>query len=33
VLNDDGRNAKQVADIWLAFTLAALVQMQLRGVT
>jgi len=33
VLNDDGRNAEQVADIGLAFTLTALVQMQLRRVT
>src|SRR5260370_28253747 len=33
VLNDDGSNAEQVADIGLAFPLAALVQMQLRRVT
>jgi hypothetical protein len=33
VLNDDGRNAEQVADVRLPFTFAALVQMQLRGVT
>jgi hypothetical protein len=33
VLNDDGRNTEQVTDIRLAFTLAALVQMQLSGVT
>ena len=33
VLNDDGRNAEQVTDIWLAFTLAALVQMQFRRVS
>jgi hypothetical protein len=33
MLNDDGRNAEQVADVWLAFALAALVQVQLRRVT
>ena len=33
MLNDDGRNAEQVAHIRLAFTLAALVQMQLRRVS
>ena len=33
MLNDDGRDAEQVADIGLAFAFAALVQMQLRGVT
>ena len=33
VLNDDGGNAEQVANVRLAFALAALVQMQLRGVT
>jgi hypothetical protein len=33
VLNNDGGNAEQVADVRLAFTLAALVQMQLRRVT
>ena len=33
VLNDDGRNAEQVADIRLAFTLAALVQVQFRRVS
>jgi hypothetical protein len=33
VLNDDGRNAEQVAHIRLAFTLAALVKMQLRRVS
>src|ERR1700704_166564 len=33
VLNDDSRNAEQVADIRLALAFTALVQMQLRGVT
>ena len=33
MLNDDGRNAEQVADVGLAFALAALVQVQLRRVT
>jgi len=33
VLNNDGRNAEQVADIRLAFSLAPLVQVQLRRVT
>ena len=32
VLNDDGCNAEQVANIGLAFALAALVHMQLRCV-
>src|SRR5437879_10339976 len=33
MLNDDGRNAEQVADIRLAFALAALAKMQLRRVS
>ena len=33
VLNDDGRNAEQMADIRLAFALAALVHMKLRRIT
>src|SRR5258708_38667465 len=33
MLNEGWRNAEQVADIRLAFTFAALVQMQLRRVT
>ena len=33
MLNDDGRNTEQVADVRLAFALTALVQMQSRGVT
>src|SRR5260370_2963762 len=33
VLNDDGRDAKQVADVRLAFAFAALVEMQLCRVT
>jgi len=32
-LNDNGRNAEQVADVGLAFALAALVEMQFRRVT
>jgi len=33
MLNDDGRNPEQVADVGMAFTLAALMQMQLRRIT
>src|SRR5258708_39242052 len=33
VVNDDGGNTEQVADIRLAFAFAALVEMQLRRVT
>jgi len=33
MLNDDGGNAEQVANVGLAFALAALVQVEFRGVT
>jgi hypothetical protein len=33
VLNDDGRDAKQMANEWLAFALAALMEVQFGSVT
>jgi hypothetical protein len=33
MLNDDGGDAEQVADVRLPLTLAPLMQMQLRGIT